>query len=89
MSDGGDLLRALLVDPQPWKQRGACAGLDAARFYPQRGEDVEPARQVCRGCQVRDECLDHALTRGEKHGVWGGRTELERRQLRRDRRGAA
>ena len=34
-------------------------------------------------------CLEFALTTREKHGVWGGRTERERRRLIRQRRKSA
>ncbi|MDT2005832.1 WhiB family transcriptional regulator [Rhodococcus opacus] len=39
------------------------------------------AKQVCRGCPVRAQCLDHALEARESHGIWGGYTEDERRRL--------
>jgi WhiB family redox-sensing transcriptional regulator len=35
---------------------------------------------------VREVCLEHAITRREKLGVWGGLTERERRRLIRRRR---
>jgi WhiB family redox-sensing transcriptional regulator len=40
---------------------------------------------VCRGCEVRQQCLDYALANGEKFGIWGGLSERERRRLRRQR----
>jgi WhiB family redox-sensing transcriptional regulator len=40
---------------------------------------------VCRGCVVRNECLEYALVNGEKFGIWGGLSERERRRLRRAR----
>jgi len=36
---------------------------------------------VCAGCAVRAECLQEALDRGERFGVWGGLSEGERRAL--------
>jgi WhiB family redox-sensing transcriptional regulator len=44
---------------------------------------VEPARAVCSGCPVRDDCLQWALSTGQAAGVWGGLTPDERRALRR------
>jgi WhiB family transcriptional regulator, redox-sensing transcriptional regulator len=41
------------------------------------------AKQVCRGCPVRTECLVYAMETPVDHGVWGGLTERERRRLRR------
>ena len=43
------------------------------------------AKEICAGCPVREVCLDHALNRREKMGVWGGMTERERRLLLRQR----
>ena len=69
-----------------WLERAACAGLDPGVFFPGRGESTEPAKQVCAGCPVRGECLEHALAKGERFGVWGGLSERERRAIRRQRR---
>lgn len=82
-----------VADPQPWKAFGACSGLDPLLWFPERGEPVEPARAICRGCPVQEQCLEYALASGEKFGIWGGLSERERRRERqarnRDRRGAA
>ncbi len=40
---------------------------------------------MCRGCVVREECLEFALANGEKFGIWGGMSERERRRVRRQR----
>lgn len=68
---------------------GACRGLDAGLFYPETDEEAEIAKQVCDQCGVQQMCLDFALTRREKVGVWGGATERERRRLLRQRRRTA
>jgi WhiB family transcriptional regulator, redox-sensing transcriptional regulator len=68
---------------------GACRGTDPDIFFPDRGQSLEPAKRMCADCVVRDECLEHALTSGERFGVWGGTSERERRRLRRTRRIAA
>ena len=53
-------------------------------------EDEAPeAKDICAECPVREPCLEYALTVREKHGVWGGRTERERRRLIRQRRRSA
>ena len=38
---------------------------------------------------MREACLEHALAVREKHGVWGGLTERERRRVLRQRRRSA
>lgn len=68
-----------------WMARAACRGM-AARddvFFPPRGEATGPAKAICRGCPVRFDCLDYAMINGERHGIWGGLSERERRRLRR------
>jgi WhiB family redox-sensing transcriptional regulator len=65
---------------------GKCAGLDPELFFPERGESTREAKEVCRGCKSRGECLEFALQNGEKFGVWGGLSERERRRHRKKRR---
>ena len=69
----------------PWTARAACRGIDPGLFYPARGESTREAKDICAGCLVRVECLDYALTAGEKFGIWGGKSERERRRIRRHR----
>ena len=68
---------------------GACRGLDASIFYPEREEEAEIAKQVCAECGVKKACLDYALREREKAGVWGGATERDRRRILRQRRRSA
>lgn len=68
---------------------GACRGLDAGIFYPETDEEADVAKLVCAECGVRQACLDFALARREKVGVWGGATERERRRILRQRRRTA
>lgn len=72
-----------------WQSRGACRGSDLD-FVPEDGSRKAEyrAKQICRGCQVIDECLDYALQFNEA-GIWGGMTPNERRQLRRKNRRTA
>lgn len=77
----------LLASPS-FMDLGACQGLDPEIFFPDRGESLKPAKAVCDQCIVKDECLEFALTSGERFGVWGGTSERERRRIRRARRAA-
>lgn len=72
-----------------WRMLGACRGLDPTIFYPDDDDEADVAKQVCEQCGVREACLDHALARREKVGVWGGHTERERRRIIRQRRRTA
>jgi WhiB family redox-sensing transcriptional regulator len=72
------------VNARPdWHWDAACAGQPAWLFYPERGESTKEAKEICRSCRARQECLTYALDNGEKFGIWGGTTERERRRLRR------
>ncbi|MFR9807090.1 WhiB family transcriptional regulator [Pseudonocardia sp. RS010] len=68
-----------------WKLRAACRGHpDPDLWFPDGGpgrprRDAHSAAvDVCRGCTVRARCLDYALARDDRHGVWGGRTPSQR-----------
>jgi WhiB family redox-sensing transcriptional regulator len=71
-----------------WRQRAACRDSpDPDLFFPVGNtgpalEQIEAAKRICRICQVREECLDWALTTKQESGVWGGLSEDERRALR-------
>ena len=47
----------------------------------EKGGSVRPAKRVCMACEVREACLEYALERDERSGVWGGMSERERRRL--------
>ena len=73
-----------------WRQQGRCRGVDPTVFYPVSDEDEAlEAKQICATCPVRVACLEYALAAREKHGVWGGATERERRRMLRQRRKTA
>lgn len=66
-----------------WMGHGACRGLDPLLFHPVRGESTREAKAVCVGCTVSDLCLEWALATNQSHGIFGGKSERERRRLRR------
>ena len=68
-----------------WQSRANCLGVDPELFFPERGTSTREAKEVCRGCVAREDCLEYALDNGEKFGIWGGMSERERRRLRRAR----
>jgi WhiB family redox-sensing transcriptional regulator len=72
-------------DDQAWQAYANCLGVDPDLFFPERGASTREAKEVCRGCVVREECLEYALRNGEKFGIWGGMSERERRRIRRQR----
>src|SRR5690349_17920751 len=71
-----------------WRNRSACLDEDPELFFPIGNTgpailQIEEAKQVCRRCEVREQCLAWALEAGQDHGVWGGLSEDERRALKR------
>jgi WhiB family redox-sensing transcriptional regulator len=80
-------LHALLEDglDRSWQRRANCMGVDPELFFPERGASTREAKEVCRGCVVREDCLEFAIANSEKFGIWGGMSERERRRVRRAR----
>lgn len=74
------------VEATPWQERQACKGTDPSIFFPEDDDDpADEAKAICAQCSVSDECLEDAIARGEKIGVFGGYTGKERRRLVRNR----
>ena len=77
-----------MVD-ETWQRKAACRGPESVLFFaptlpePRAERDAREARakEICRGCDVRVECLEYALQIKEPHGIWGGLNEAERRML--------
>lgn len=83
MSDNAtlDILTLDVADDRPWAAFAACVGEFGPKFFPQTRADERIALAICRTCPVQAECLDHAIEHKERHGVWGGTTERERRAM--------
>lgn len=79
----------------PWRADAACKtrdDVDPLWWFPDhvRGRGHANAIRVCMTCPVRVECLEYALTAPERHGIWGGMNEGQRRaEIRRREREAA
>lgn len=69
--------------PPAWTEQALCAEVGGDFFFPEKGQPSAPAKQVCRSCEVRAECLEYALENDEPFGIWGGMSERERRRLKR------
>jgi WhiB family redox-sensing transcriptional regulator len=76
--------KQLMIDTS-WQDYANCLGVDPDLFFPERGASTREAKEVCRGCIVKADCLEYALASGEKFGIWGGMSERERRRIRRQR----
>jgi WhiB family redox-sensing transcriptional regulator len=72
-----------LILPEPWTQEALCAETDPERFFPDKGKSAAPAKEICALCDVAAQCLEYALRNDERFGVWGGKSERERRAMKR------
>ena len=68
-------------------QDGRCRDTDPDLFFPVGTtgpaiEQIESAKAVCRACDAQSLCLEYALATNQDSGIWGGTSEDERRQLR-------
>jgi WhiB family redox-sensing transcriptional regulator len=71
----------IVVPDEPWRDDAICAQTDPEAFFPEKGGSTREAKRVCRGCEVRSECLEFALDHEERYGIWGGMSERERRNV--------
>lgn len=69
----------------PWQLDAACRGEPVATFFPDNPDRVPPeVLALCSMCDVRHECLSHAIDH-ELYGIWGGMSEAAIDRLRRIR----
>lgn len=80
-----------LQESYEWQEQGLCRDVDADYFFvPEDVSRREKARresfakQLCARCPVREPCRQHALSVGERFGIWGGLSAYERRQAQSD-----
>lgn len=81
-----------------WREQSECLGVRNTIFYPPELDDDDgtagytaeeyeaayaPAKAICAGCSVRIQCLDEALEKKERWGVWGGLIPIERLRIER------
>lgn len=55
-------------------------------FFSEDLYDIARAKHICRGCALRQACLDGARERREPCGVWGGELFVDGRVLAQKRR---
>ena len=69
---------------QAWKEKAKCVGLDPTTiedtFFISAQTRPTLAREFCKDCSVKIECLQYAITYNCK-GIWGGLTEAERYRM--------
>ena len=63
-----------------------CADSPPRLFFPPRGTSADEAKAICRQCPYMRPCLEYAIVNVERFGIWGGKSERERRRMRRQQR---
>lgn len=68
-----------------WRDRAACLDEEPELFFPDGNTapallQSAEAKAVCRRCEVAEACLKWATETGQDTGVWGGKSEGERRR---------
>ena len=80
----------MLLESGLWRNTASCREADPTIFFtigsPGRAlNQIAAAKAVCGDCSVKALCLEFALKTNQDSGVWGGASEEERRELRRER----
>jgi len=67
-------------EPPPHHPQALCAHQDPDLFFPDKPGSAgeQRAKEICGRCPIRARCLQWALIRRVRHGVWGGAGEAER-----------
>lgn len=69
--------------PEPdWWTEGLCMQTDPEAFFPEKGGSNRDAKRICDECPVRAQCLEYAMRTEQQHGIWGGLSVMERRNIR-------
>jgi WhiB family redox-sensing transcriptional regulator len=81
-------------DAEDWREFALCRDTSPELFFPigttgMALEQIAAAKAICAQCHAAPQCLEFALMTNQDSGIWGGLTEDERRQLRRERQAAA
>lgn len=68
-----------------WMEQAACKGVDTNIFFQDQGASYKRAKAICIRCDVQIQCLDYVMRNGGTHddefGLWGGKTPMERRKM--------
>lgn len=70
----------LLADATHWTD-AACRKVDPDLHHSVDARDILDAKKVCFTCPIMGACLRYALDANERHGVWGGLDEHQRKAM--------
>jgi len=81
MSKPDGIPPVFLAPIEDWEKLALCQETAPELFFPEKGESTRAAKAICAQCEVTDECLAFALRTGQRFGIFGGKSERERRAL--------
>lgn len=64
-----------------WMADALCREIDPDLWFPEKGDPARVAKKMCRSCPVFFACTSHSLVADERHGIWGGLAESDRRAI--------
>ncbi len=67
-----------------WMEPGNCKRLSKekqADFFASDARGIKRAKKACEGCPILEPCLEYALTHNIEHGVWGGTSGRQRKEI--------
>jgi WhiB family redox-sensing transcriptional regulator len=77
------IISRLEVLEQPsWRQKALCSHTSTDTFFPEKGGSAKNAKQICEQCTVQKQCLDFAMSKNVKYGIWGSQSFIDRETLR-------
>lgn len=70
------------------KEKAACLNSITDVFFPNTSlkddsKEIVNAKKICNQCEIKNDCLNFALSNDEPDGVWGGLSHRERKKLKR------
>lgn len=71
-------------DTPEWMDWASCAEIGGDAWFPEPSANAREAKAICAACPVLAECLQYAMDDPSLTGIWGGLTQTQRQELRRD-----
>lgn len=79
-TDSGNHYAASLPPPEVL-DAARCAQADPEQWFPEKGQPGTDAKRICGMCPAQTACLEWALETRQRHGIWGGLSANERREI--------
>jgi WhiB family redox-sensing transcriptional regulator len=82
--DVNKIIKAFFTEQETdsqWREYALCSQTNPTAFFPEKGGSTKDAKKVCANCVVKSECLAYAIENDIRFGIWGGRSERERRRI--------